>query len=78
LSVASILTLSLDRVFAINFHHTDAGDFKSLDMSQDLMYHDGKKRTIDRLRKNYAHDPIVFIGDSVGDMEAGAYADLFI
>jgi 2-hydroxy-3-keto-5-methylthiopentenyl-1-phosphate phosphatase len=78
LPVASILTLSSDRVFAINFHHTDAGDFKSLDMSQDLMYHDGKKRTIDTLRKNYPHDPIIFIGDSVGDMEAGAYADLFI
>ena len=78
LSVASILTLPSDRVFAINFHHADDGDFKSLAMSQDLMYHYGKKRTIDTLRKNYPHDPIIFIGDSVGDMEAGAYADLFI
>jgi 2-hydroxy-3-keto-5-methylthiopentenyl-1-phosphate phosphatase len=60
------------------FHHTDDGHFKALAMSQDLMYHDGKKRTIDMVRKNDPHNPIVFVGDSVGDMEAGSYADLFI
>jgi 2-hydroxy-3-keto-5-methylthiopentenyl-1-phosphate phosphatase len=47
-------------------------------MSQDLMYHNGKPKTIETIRNNYPQDPVVFIGDSVGDMEAGSYADLFI
>jgi len=47
-------------------------------MSQDLMYHDGKKKTIDMLRNKYKDKKMVFVGDSVGDMEAGNAADLFI
>jgi 2-hydroxy-3-keto-5-methylthiopentenyl-1-phosphate phosphatase len=72
------LTISSDRVFAINFEHTEDGTFKSLAMSQDLMYHDGKKNIIDILRKEHKNKKIIFVGDSVGDMEAGKSADLFI
>ena len=78
LSVAKILNIPSDRIFAINFEHTENGKFKSLAMSQDLMYHDGKKKTIDMLRNKYKEKKIVFVGDSVGDMEAGNSADLFI
>lgn len=78
LSVAKILHIQSDRVFAINFEHTEDGKFKSLAMSEDLMYHNGKKKTIDMLRNKYKDKKIVFIGDSVGDMEAGNSADLFI
>lgn len=78
LFVANILTIPSDRVFAINFEHTKDGKFKSLAMSQDLMYHDGKKKTIDMLHTKYPTHKIVFIGDSVGDMEAWKSADIFI
>lgn len=78
ISVAKILNIPSDRVFAINFIHTEDGWFKSLDMSQDLMYHNGKKKTIEMLYTQYPEQNIVFVGDSVGDMEAGDTADLFI
>jgi 2-hydroxy-3-keto-5-methylthiopentenyl-1-phosphate phosphatase len=42
------------------------------------MYHDGKKKTIELLHDKYKDKKIVFIWDSVGDMEAGNSADLFI
>lgn len=78
LSVAKILNIPSDRIFAINFKHTPNWWFKWLAMSQDLMYHDGKKKTIDILHTQYPEEKIVFVGDSVGDMEAGNSADLFI
>lgn len=78
LIVAEKIGIPSDWIFAINFEHNSNGWFKSLDMSQDLMYHNGKQRVINNLRKENPNKKIIFIWDSVGDMEAWNSADLFI
>ena len=52
--------------------------FEGLDMSQDLMYYDGKRRVIEKLRSSYPDKKIVFSGDSLWDYESGQIADLFV
>ena len=78
LHVASMLDIDPERVFAVNFHHDNDGKFLWLDMSQDLMYYDGKKRIINTLRQQYPDEKIVFSWDSFNDLESGQAADLFV
>lgn len=78
LSVAKLLNIDPAWIFALHFHHNEDGEFQWLDMEQDLMYYDGKRKTIQTLKDSYPHEKIVFVWDSLWDYESGQIADLFI
>ena len=78
LPVAQLLHIDPEWIFALHFHHTEDGTYQSLDMTQDLMYYDGKRKVIEKLRASYPEETIVFSGDSLWDYESGQIADLFI
>lgn len=78
LPVAKMLHIDPAWVLALDFIHDKEGWFESLDMSQDLMYYDGKKRVITDLKKRYPDKKIVFSWDSFGDRESWQEADLFV
>ncbi len=78
LPIAQVLNIPPEWVFALHFHHTEDGTYQSLDMTQDLMYYDGKRRIIEKLRESYPNEKIVFSWDSLWDYESGQIADLFV
>lgn len=78
LPVAKLLRIPSEWVLALDFHHHATWEFEGLDMSQDLMYYDGKRRVIEKLRSSYPDKKIVFSGDSLWDYESGQIADLFV
>lgn len=78
LKVAEEVWIDPERVFALHFNHNKDGSFHSLDMSQDLMFADGKRRIITQLKKSNPDKHIVIVGDSVSDMHWWKSADLFI
>ena len=78
LPVAQLLNIDPEWIFALHFHHTEDGRYQWLDMTQDLMYYDGKRKVIQKLRESYPDETIVFSWDSLWDYESGQIADVFI
>lgn len=78
LPVAQLLNIDPEWIFALHFHHAEDGRYQWLDMTQDLMYYDWKRKVIQKLRESYPDETIVFSWDSLWDYESGQIADVFI
>ena len=77
LPFANYLGVPISRIHAIELTFDERGVYTGYDTSNNLAKNGGKKAVVEQLRKD-GRENIVFVGDSVADLETKPIVDLFI